>query len=66
MAEPATVPDSLFPAPLTTAGRLADFERRRTEALNAGSERAITKQHARGKMTARERLDVLLDPGSFV
>lgn len=66
MAEPATVPDDVFPAPLTTAGRLADFERRRTEALNAGSERAIAKQHARGKMTARERLDVLLDPGSFV
>jgi propionyl-CoA carboxylase beta chain len=54
------------PYELTTAGRLADLERRRSEALAAGSERAVAKQHARGKMTARERLEVLLDPGSFV
>jgi propionyl-CoA carboxylase beta chain len=49
----------------TTAGKLADFERRVQEATHAGSERAIEKQHAAGKMTARERIDVLLDPGSF-
>ncbi|TQN30357.1 propionyl-CoA carboxylase carboxyltransferase subunit [Haloactinospora alba] len=50
----------------TTAGKLADLQRRRHEAVNAGSERAIEKQHAKGKMTARERIDALLDPGSFV
>ena len=31
-----------------------------------GGEKAIEKQHSRGKLTARERLEVLLDPGSFV
>ncbi len=49
----------------TTAGKLADFERRVQEATHAGSERAIEKQHAAGKMTARERIEELLDPGSF-
>ncbi|MFC4560626.1 acyl-CoA carboxylase subunit beta [Nocardiopsis mangrovi] len=50
----------------TTAGKLADLQRRRYEAVHAGSQRAIEKQHAKGKMTARERIDALLDPGSFV
>jgi propionyl-CoA carboxylase beta chain len=49
----------------TTAGKLADFERRVREAGHAGSERAVEKQHAAGKMTARERIDALLDRGSF-
>jgi propionyl-CoA carboxylase beta chain len=50
----------------TTAGKLADFDARSDEAVHAGSARAIEKQHARGKKTARERIDLLLDPGSFV
>jgi propionyl-CoA carboxylase beta chain len=49
----------------TTAGRLADFEQRVQDATHAGSERAVEKQHAAGKMTARERIEALLDPGSF-
>ncbi|MGY1841114.1 MULTISPECIES: acyl-CoA carboxylase subunit beta [unclassified Modestobacter] len=49
----------------TTAGKLADFERRVQEATHAGSARAVEKQHAAGKMTARERIEALLDPGSF-
>jgi propionyl-CoA carboxylase beta chain len=49
----------------TTAGKLADFERRVQEATHAGSERAVEKQHAAGKMTARERIEALVDPGSF-
>jgi propionyl-CoA carboxylase beta chain len=53
------------PAPHTTAGKIADLEKRRHEAVHAGSERAVERQHARGKMTARERIDGLLDPGSF-
>jgi propionyl-CoA carboxylase beta chain len=52
-------------APHTTAGKVADLERRRQDAIHAGSQRAIERQHARGKMTARERIDGLLDPGSF-
>ncbi|MQA61710.1 MAG: methylmalonyl-CoA carboxyltransferase [Actinophytocola sp.] len=50
----------------TTAGKLADLYRRNDEAVHAGSARAVEKQHAKGKMTARERIDMLLDPGSFV
>ena len=45
--------------------RLADLEARRQEALQPGSERAIERQHAKGKLLARERLEYLLDPGSF-
>ena len=50
----------------TTAGKLADLKRRVAEVANAGSERAIEKQHARGKKTARERIALLLDDDSFV
>jgi propionyl-CoA carboxylase beta chain len=50
----------------TTAGRLADLRRRTEEAVHAGSERAVEKQHAKGKKTARERILLLLDEGSFV
>src|SRR6201988_3441963 len=53
------------PDPHTTAGKIADLERRRYEAVHAGSEQAVAKQHERGKLTARERIDLLLDPGSF-
>ena len=53
------------PDPHTTAGKLADLERRRYEAVHAGSQQAVAKQHERGKRTARERIDMLLDPGSF-
>jgi propionyl-CoA carboxylase beta chain len=50
----------------TTAGKLADLDRRLDEAIHAGSARAVEKQHARGKLTARERIDRLLDEGSFI
>jgi propionyl-CoA carboxylase beta chain len=50
----------------TTAGKIADLARRTEEAVHAGSKRAVDKQHARGKGTARERIDALLDPGTFV
>jgi len=50
----------------TTAGKAADLTRRLEAAVHAGSERAIEKQHARGKKTARERVEELLDDGSFV
>ncbi|MER0247169.1 acyl-CoA carboxylase subunit beta [Streptomyces sp. 796.1] len=49
----------------TTAGKLADFQRRVQEATHAGSARAVEKQHAKGKLTARERIELLLDEGSF-
>ncbi|MFF9477728.1 acyl-CoA carboxylase subunit beta [Streptomyces sp. NPDC014733] len=50
----------------TTAGKLADLQRRIDEATHAGSARAVEKQHAKGKLTARERIGLLLDEGSFV
>jgi propionyl-CoA carboxylase beta chain len=50
----------------TTAGKLADLEARLDDAVHAGSERAIEKQHAKGKLTARERVQQLLDKDSFV
>lgn len=50
----------------TTTGKLAELDRRRYEAVHAGSARAVDKQHAKGKWTARERIDALLDEGSFV
>jgi propionyl-CoA carboxylase beta chain len=50
----------------TTAGKLADLYQRDNAAVHAGSEKAVERQHAKGKQTARERIDQLLDPGSFV
>ena len=47
------------------AARLADLAERKRQAFNAGSERAVERQHAKGKLLARERIDVLVDPGSF-
>jgi acetyl-CoA carboxylase carboxyltransferase component len=45
--------------------RLAELEKRKEEALHAGSERSVERQHAKGKMLARERIEYLLDDGSF-
>ncbi len=49
----------------TTAGKLADLGIRMDEAVHAAGAQAVEKQHSRGKLTARERLAVLLDEGSF-
>ncbi|CAM5399322.1 acyl-CoA carboxylase subunit beta [Streptomyces fumanus] len=59
-------PEQQQPDIHTTAGKLADLRRRIEEATHAGSDRAVEKQHAKGKLTARERIDLLLDEGSFV
>ncbi|WP_054051840.1 acyl-CoA carboxylase subunit beta [Alloactinosynnema sp. L-07] len=64
--EPIGTPPVDEPDIHTTAGKLADLYRRNDEAVHAGSARAVEKQHAKGKMTARERIDMLLDPGSFI
>ncbi|QIS17955.1 acyl-CoA carboxylase subunit beta [Nocardia terpenica] len=50
----------------TTAGKLADLRNRLDEAKTPMGEAAIDKVHAKGKMTARERILALLDEGSFV
>src|SRR4051794_26256738 len=46
--------------------RLDQLAKLKEQALHAGSEAAIERQHKRGKLTARERIDLLVDPGSFV
>ncbi|MDE9367010.1 acyl-CoA carboxylase subunit beta [Luteipulveratus sp. YIM 133132] len=62
----AALPSDDAPDLRTTAGRLADLHQRNDEAVHAGSARAVEKQHAKGKQTARERIELLLDEGSFV
>ncbi len=49
-------------APPTAEAQLLE---KRTQALAGGGPERVEKQHAKGKLTARERLDLLLDPGSF-
>jgi propionyl-CoA carboxylase beta chain len=63
-ADARPVPDA--PNLSTTAGKLADLKARYHEAVTASGQAAIEKQHAKGKKTARERIELLLDRGSFV
>jgi propionyl-CoA carboxylase beta chain len=42
-----------------------DLDRRRAESRAGGGEARVARQHDRGKLTARERIEILLDPGSF-
>ena len=44
----------------------ADLDARRAESLEGGGEARVARQHDKGKLTARERIEILLDPGSFV
>jgi acetyl-CoA carboxylase carboxyltransferase component len=47
------------------ADKLEELRKRKEAAWHAGSERAVERQHAKGKMLARERVEYLLDPDSF-
>ncbi len=47
------------------SANIAEMERRRDAAKLGGGQQRIDTQHAKGKLTARERLDILLDEGSF-
>ena len=51
--------------PKSMKERIDELRKRKEQALAAGSEKAVDAQHAKGKLTARERVDALLDPGSF-
>ena len=46
--------------------KLKQLEELNTQALQGGGAERIERQHAAGKLSARERIDLLLDPGSFV
>src|SRR5262245_48072730 len=48
------------------AGTSAEWSRRMTAARAGGGAERVAKQHEAGKLTARERLDLLFDPGTFV
>jgi acetyl-CoA carboxylase carboxyltransferase component len=50
---------------MTENDRIEELRRRRTEGLLGGGQARIDAQHERGRLTARERIDLLLDKGSF-
>ena len=50
---------------LTPRNPIEELRRRRQEVLLGGGKERIEKLHAEGRLTARERIDLLLDPGSF-
>ena len=50
----------------TTSERLARLEELRRQALHSGSPEAVQRHREKGKLLARERVELLLDPGSFV
>src|SRR5262245_56361561 len=54
------------PTPIPLEDRLEQLAKLKEEALHAGPDAAVQRQHDRGKLTARERIDILLDAGSFV
>jgi propionyl-CoA carboxylase beta chain len=56
--------DAVGPHPIEE--RLVLLAELREQALHAGSAAAVERQHQRGKLTARERIELLLDPGTFV
>src|SRR5437773_2843391 len=58
-------PSSRF-CPMSMREKLELLQQKRAEAELGGGAERIQAQHDKGKMTARERLEVLLDPGSFV
>src|SRR4026207_2315230 len=49
----------------TTEAKLAWLRELGDSAAHRGAEKAVARQHERGKLLARERIDLLLDPGSF-
>ena len=50
---------------MSVAAKVDDLRMRKAEALEGGGPARIEKQHEKGKYTARERIDLFLDPGSF-
>ncbi len=61
---PVTVPEASTAR--TVEDRIEELRRRKAALLDAHRKEAVRRQHERGKLTARERLDLLLDRNSFV
>ncbi|WP_374058226.1 acyl-CoA carboxylase subunit beta [Marinitenerispora sediminis] len=67
VADPAGAgPDARPHRAPTMLERTVELQELKDGVLDGPGERATAQQHARGKLTARERIDLLLDPGSFV
>ena len=49
----------------TVAEKIKELREREAAVLGMGGAKAVEKQHAGGKLTARERLDLFFDPGTF-
>src|ERR1700749_613357 len=64
MATPGAADPMREKNPITHEEKLAYLRELREAAIHSASEEAVEKQHARSKLTARERIDLLLDPGS--
>src|SRR6195256_1789575 len=58
--------DEIPPTPHPITERLEQLAKLKEEARTPGNEASVRRQHERGKLTARERLELLLDPGTFV
>jgi acetyl-CoA carboxylase carboxyltransferase component len=50
---------------MSVEGKIGELRRRRAELQAGGGAARMARQHEAGKLSARERLDYLLDPGSF-
>ncbi|MBW2545532.1 MAG: methylmalonyl-CoA carboxyltransferase, partial [Deltaproteobacteria bacterium] len=48
-----------------TVDKIREFEEKRDDLLTMGGEKNVQKQHDRGKLTARERIDLLFDKNTF-
>src|SRR6516165_3015287 len=60
------MPEPVKPSAHPITERIEQLQKLKEEARQPGSEAAVKRQHDRGKLTARERIDLLLDPDSFV
>ena len=65
LPEPQRPQDQGSSAAPVTGVQLQTLREMRLRAAQGGGAKRIEQQHARGRLTARERLDVLLDDGSF-
>lgn len=63
--ETVAAPEAVEPTAQDARGRVAELRALRERALQGPSERATQAQHAKGKLTVRERIEVLLDEGTF-
>ena len=49
----------------TVAEKIKELQEKEAQVRGMGGAKAVAKQHAGGKLTARERLDLFFDPGTF-